>query len=177
MKSPLKLRPRSFYDFLPAQGHSCGDIWRGLPSGGLLGPQSIMGIVVTPACDLTQRKAETITYLPIIPVRAYFSTLGMLPEINNRIQGLLQAGQIAISIPWQVDRFVPPTTEQLTELETRIAAHLAAKQRGTKEIAALQRAQCWSRDQTRGRARVRHGGGRDVTRNIYCVFVGRVYRI
>jgi hypothetical protein len=140
MDPPRKPGPRHYYDFVPAATHFCGDIWKGLPSGGLLGLQPVTGIVVTPACDLSQRKAETITYLPIIPVRAYFSTLGVLPEVHNRLQGQLRAGGLSIDMPWDDDNFIPPTAEKLNAAERAIADYLAAKQRGAKEIAALSRA-------------------------------------
>jgi hypothetical protein len=134
------LSSRRYYDLLPPDTHACGDIWQGLPSAGLLGTTPIRGIVVTPACDLSERKAETITYLPIIPVRAYFSTLGALPEMYRRVQGYLRAGQFSIELPWREDSFVPPKIHQVEATINAIEAHLAAKQRGTTETAALKRA-------------------------------------
>jgi hypothetical protein len=61
----------SFYDSLPPPNHRTGDIWRGLPTFGMLNCKTISGIVLTPACDLANRKTETITYLPIISASEY----------------------------------------------------------------------------------------------------------
>lgn len=134
------LSSRRYYDLLPPDAHYCGDIWKGLPCAGLLGTSAVTGLVVTPACDLSQRKAETITYLPIIPVRAYFSTLGALPELHRRVQGYLKAGQLAIDVPWKEGSFVPPKAHQVDALINAIESHLKAKQRGQAEVTALGRA-------------------------------------
>jgi hypothetical protein len=134
------LNSRRYYDLLPPATHSCGDIWRGLPSFGLLGSAPINGLVVTPACDLSQRKAETITYLPIIPVRAYFSTLGVLPDTHRRIQNNLKTGQLSLELPWNADSFLPPKLYHLAITAKAIEDHLQAKTRGTTEISALSRA-------------------------------------
>lgn len=134
------LSSRRYYDLLPPETHACGDIWQGLPSAGLLGTTPIKGLVVTPACDLSERKAETITYLPVIPVRAYFSTLGALPEMYRRVQGNLRAGQLVLEPPWRENSFVPPELYRIDIAISAIETHLAAKKRGTNEIAALNRA-------------------------------------
>jgi hypothetical protein len=134
------LNSRRYYDLLPPSTHSCGDIWQGLPSFGLLGSAPIRGLIVTPACDLSQRKVETITYLPIISVRTYFSTLATLPDTRRRIQDYLQSGQLSLELPWAADSFVPPKLHQLETTVQAIEGHLKAKQRGTVEIAALNRA-------------------------------------
>jgi hypothetical protein len=131
---------RRYYDLLPPEVHACGDIWRGLPSGGLLGSRPIAGLVVTPACDLSARKAETITYLPIIPVRSYFSTLGALPEIYRRVHGNLKAGQLQLDTPWKENSFVPPKQHLVDAAIGAIETHLSAKPRGVTEITALKRA-------------------------------------
>lgn len=134
------LNSRRYYDLLPPQTHACGDIWSGLPSFGLLGCTPIKGLVVTPACDLSQRKADTITYLPIIPVRAYFSTLGSLPETHRRTQSSLKAGRIPLELPWSADSFVPPKLHQIDAAIGTIQTYLSAKPRGASETSALHRA-------------------------------------
>ncbi len=88
----------------------------------------------------SQRKAETITYLPIIPVRAYFSTLGALPETHRRIKNNLKAGQFSLEVPWSPDSFVPPKLHEIEVAVKEIESHLEAKQRGTSEITGLKRA-------------------------------------
>lgn len=139
MQPPRRPGARHYYDFLPPAGNACGDIWTGLPSGGLLGSSPIIGLVVTPACDLMQRKAETITYLPVVPVRAYFSTLGFLPEIRSRLSGQLQAGGLKIELPWDANSFAPASEDQMETIEVAIVGHMEARQRSEKQMAALNR--------------------------------------
>jgi hypothetical protein len=78
--------------------------------------------------------------LPIIPVRAYFSTLGALPEIHRRVQGHLKAGQFSTELPWRENSFVPPKLHQIEALVEVIEAHLTAKKRGATETTALRKA-------------------------------------
>jgi hypothetical protein len=134
------LNSRRYYDLLPPSTHSCGDIWQGLPSFGLLGSAPISGLVVTPACDLTQRKAETITYLPVIPVRAYFSTLAALPETHRRIKNYLKAGKFTCELAWSSDGFVPPRLDEIDGIIGSVREYIVAKQRSMSELSALQKA-------------------------------------
>jgi hypothetical protein len=78
--------------------------------------------------------------LPIIPVRAYFSTLGALPETHRRIKNNLKAGQFSLEVPWSPDSFVPPKLHEIEVAVKEIESHLEAKQRGTSEITGLKRA-------------------------------------
>jgi len=51
--------------------HRTGDIWKDLPSFGLLKGDVCRGLIITPACDLANNKVETITFLPIITLNEY----------------------------------------------------------------------------------------------------------
>lgn len=135
-----KIGAKSYYDYLPKLAHGCGDIWRDLPSFGVLGSRPIAGVVVSAACDLTQRKTETVTFLPVIPVGQYFSTIGVLPSVRQRVHGLLSAGRLSVLTSWQGDGFAPPFPDEVRTAIERINSHLTAKKRGEKEIAALEAA-------------------------------------
>ncbi|WP_242359859.1 hypothetical protein [Anaeromyxobacter sp. SG17] len=91
-----KVTARQYFDHLPDPEHRPGDIWCGLPTHGLLKWPSVSGIIVTPACDLQNRKVETLTYLPVIPVHAWFATTGFLAEVRaemNTCLDKLEAGR------------------------------------------------------------------------------------
>lgn len=135
-----KIGPKAYYDYLPKLANACGDIWRNLPSFGVLGSHPITGVVVSAACDLTQRKTETATFLPVIPATAYFATIGALPSVRQRIQGLLSAGRCVIKASWQGEGFTPPYTDDLEAAVDQVTEYLSAKKRGEKEIAALEAA-------------------------------------
>lgn len=87
MPVPANITFQDYYDLHPDITHRSGDIWRGLPSGLLLGTKPIRGIVITPACDLINRKVETITYIPILSIAEFFSTAGPFSEVANAICG------------------------------------------------------------------------------------------
>jgi hypothetical protein len=139
MAETRHISARYYYDLLPPPDHQCGDVWTGLSTMGLLGNRPIPGIVVTPACDLSQKKTETITTLPIIPLRSYFSTLGLLPEIRPRVMGHMNAGRFQTKIDLGGYTFRPPAPATLDRVEAEINEHLNAKQRGATEITALNR--------------------------------------
>jgi len=71
MRIEPPLTAANFYDPLPTANHRTGDIWRDLPTFDNLGRSTSRGVVITPACDLANRKAETITYLPVITAKEY----------------------------------------------------------------------------------------------------------
>lgn len=96
--STMGINPKSYYR--ASDGARCwdiGDIWSGLPDFGLLGDHSIKGIVVTPACQLHQRKTEVVTYLPVVTVADFFVTPRAAPMLINELRIL--GGQLKISFP------------------------------------------------------------------------------
>jgi hypothetical protein len=76
-----KIEPKDFYKNLPQIKHETGDIWRGIPSFGLLSDEFIRALVITPACDLEQKKSETVTVLPIITISDFFYSKCFYSEI------------------------------------------------------------------------------------------------
>ena len=140
MLQTRRISAKHYYDYLPELPHKCGDIWSSLPTNGLLGQSPSSGIVITPACDLANRKAETIIYLPIISVTDYFVTPGALPDLKERMAGLFQAARLTDPVDWQPGRYRPPSGEAVDRGIAEIKQHLIVKQRGAKEIDALERA-------------------------------------
>lgn len=58
-----------------------GDIFSNLPTMGLLKEDFTPGIVITPACDLANRKSETITYLPVVSIKSWLCSSSFFPEL------------------------------------------------------------------------------------------------
>ena len=85
---------RNYYDSIPPQQHYTGDVWSGIPSYGLLSSSVINAVVITAACDLANRKVETVTLLPIISVRSYLSSS---PSIRMMASTVKQAGKALFS--------------------------------------------------------------------------------
>ena len=88
MPNNVRLNPRDFYDALPRSDHRPGDIWRGLPSFGILKNSNVRGLVITPACDLSNNKSETITFLPLCTVNEYLGSRAFAYECWLEIQPL-----------------------------------------------------------------------------------------
>lgn len=93
---PLKPKVTSsdYYESLPSPIFRAGDIWRDLPLFGLLGRTHGTGVVITPACDLSNRKAETVTYLPVLPVTDYLCSMSLLPDAMRVLKGQAKAAEL-----------------------------------------------------------------------------------
>jgi len=102
MVAGVKTTGQSYYDALASMEQQVGDIWKGLPAFGHLRKHSVTGIVITPACDLANRKVETITYLPIIPVRDYLLSRGFAAELVRAIKGQGQLAKINGLEDWRM---------------------------------------------------------------------------
>ncbi len=99
---------------------------------GLLGVERAAGIVITPACDLANRKVETITYLPILPLRAYPSTAGFLPDLVSESNRLLAAVALP-GLSTIANRF-PVSPAELAVIEERVRGWKDEKGRSKKEL-------------------------------------------
>jgi hypothetical protein len=140
MADHRRISSKYYYDFLPASDHQCGDIWSGIDTFGLLGSDPVSAIVVTPACDLEQKKTETVTVLPILPIRQYFSTTAALPEVRRSIEAAFRGANLDFGFYWTGYAFRPPATTSVAATIQAIESHLQTAQRAKKEIAALERA-------------------------------------
>ena len=137
MPHSLRISARDYYDFFPPLGNYAGDILSGLPTNGLLGNTPLPGILVTPACDLANRKVETATYLPIISILAYFATPAFLPEIMQEVDGQLNVLQLAgFESP---NKFFPPEQELINALNDKLETKKNKNKIGEKEKIAILR--------------------------------------
>lgn len=109
------LRPvnaKTYYESLPASKPSCGDIWTNIPSFGLLPTNFTAAISISPACDISNFKTETLTFLPIISVSQYFHTVGFLPILRREILERLKAADLHLEIAWpETGYYQPPVRE------------------------------------------------------------------
>lgn len=109
-----KVDPSHYYDLLPPNLHRTGDIWRDFPHFDLVSPRPRSGLVVTPACDLAQRKVETVTFLPILTIRDYLNSSGFFFELWLEASVTLQKlGLTHLVIP--PERFELPILEELDQ--------------------------------------------------------------
>lgn len=140
MAPPVRINAQHYYDLLPGSKHRCGDIWTGINPMGLLGAKRITAIVVTPACDLENNKSETITLLPVLPLRSHFSTVAVLPELRRAVDASLVSGKFEYSMPWSAHPYRPPSISAIESAVLAINQHLGEKQRSAEVILFLERA-------------------------------------
>lgn len=96
----LPVNAKSYYEFLPSAKDECGDIWNNIPEFGLFETEAVTAILVSPACDISNFKTETLTFLPIISISRYFSTLGFLPTLRREIEERLKSAELELSLDW-----------------------------------------------------------------------------
>jgi len=90
MPSAPQIEARDFYKNMPSLNHETGDIWHNLPGLGLPDKLKVTGIVISPACDLSQKKTETATVIPIIPISEYLYSKAFYSEIWNELSNRLK---------------------------------------------------------------------------------------
>ncbi len=135
----LPIGASDYYELYPSNEHESGDIWAALPTHGVLSAPRLPAVVITPACDLLNRKVETLTYLPIISVRAYLASRSHLPEILRATNGQLEAS----GCPRFVDECQSgslPRAEDLLAVRDKLIGRRTESHLGSKEEAALIRA-------------------------------------
>lgn len=133
-----KVTASNYYDLAPSSAQAAGDIWSGLPAHGLVGDSKIRALIITPACDLSNRKVDAVTYLPIVSIPEYFGLPGFRPDLYREVEGQLRAcgmeGIIAAPEKYGLSRL-----EDLVTASEMIASRLGDGA-GAKEMVALRRA-------------------------------------
>jgi len=126
-----KISARSYYDYFPPGSHSPGDIWMYLPTHGLLCREYASALVITPSCDLANRKVNTITYLPIISFLDWVSSRDFLAEVVSSMVSLSdQLSAVGISNALHLqgsETFSPALSEQLLDLNRRLVSNTLNK--------------------------------------------------
>ncbi|WJM85659.1 hypothetical protein QUF31_00545 [Dickeya chrysanthemi] len=92
----IKIDPRDYYKELPSIYHETGDIWMNIPCFGLNKNRFTRAIVITPSCDLSQSKSETITVLPIITLSDYIYSKCFFYEIWQEVHQILSEAGICM---------------------------------------------------------------------------------
>ncbi|HEY0426488.1 MAG TPA: hypothetical protein VGC76_01655 [Pyrinomonadaceae bacterium] len=82
---------RRFYNTNVTLNHNTGDVWSNLPTHGLLKISHVPGVIITPACDLANEKADTLTYLPVLSISQWLSTRAFYPEVRRQFTNLLDS--------------------------------------------------------------------------------------
>lgn len=129
-----KITGKSYYSSMPAIELEAGDIWTGLPSFGHLRRQSIGGVVITPACDLSNRKVETVTYLPVIPVTDYLTSRGFAIEMVRAVRTQASVAGIADLSAWGTRGIELPSASDISK--TLSEAEKIAHGKGSEKMRA-----------------------------------------
>jgi hypothetical protein len=125
-KMKTKVTPRDYYDLLPDGDHAPGDLWTDLPTHGLLRQTTARGLVVTPSCDLMNRKVETITYLPVLLASEWLTSASFFSDVVSAINSAL--AQLDETVAARVRR--DATVDDLDRIDEMLAS--ASKQAASK---------------------------------------------
>lgn len=139
-KPETGVRVHDYYDTNPSLDHIAGDIWVDLPTFGVLRPTRVAGIIITPACDLAHRKAEAITYLPIVPIREYFIGPAFAPEIVRETNGHITAANTGCITPLGSASRNAPSPDSIQNMIASLSSWHKGTDIGHKEAAAGDRA-------------------------------------
>lgn len=134
----VKIGARHYYDLNPTRAHRPGDIWSDLPTLGALRQIRLPGIVITPACDLTNRKVTTITYLPLLSVTEFVVSSEYLSDLWLAIRGQLAYVHLDSLLTGSLTSSTPSLTE-VGALSSKISELLHAQDLSSKERGALER--------------------------------------
>src|SRR4051812_33762870 len=125
------------YDLFPSTEHMPGDIWLNLPTGGLVRGATACGIVISPACDLANCKAETITFLPVISVKEYLGSGCMVLELRSALNELLSRLK-APSVNADPQRTNLPSAAEI-EAANEVVSFMAGKPSSQEQSKIVQR--------------------------------------
>lgn len=126
MPKTNKIEAKDYYKNLPAIEHETGDIWSGFPCWGMANHKTTAAIVITPACDLSQKKSETVTVLPIISITDYLHSKSFHAELWNEFNSKLkELGSDDLS---PESRFSNPSIDKLKEALQNIEGQAKRKQ-------------------------------------------------
>lgn len=102
--------------------------------------ETVSGIMITPACDVTNYKTETLTYIPVITLEQYFATIGFLPIIRREILDRISSASVNIDLQWAEKGYDPPSQAALDECIAKLKAKSEDKTVSNKHKAHLERA-------------------------------------
>jgi hypothetical protein len=138
MPPSIKTTSDDYYDKSPVTEHRAGDVWENLPTHGILPTHGSKFLVITPACDLANRKVSAICYLPIVSVAQYFSSLLFYPQIIAEIVRMLlfvgMESEFEIRYPMS-----PPPLLELEGLEEKIRTAATQSNLDTKKKTGYER--------------------------------------
>ena len=132
MPASKPLRVGDYYDLVPPIALSAGDIWSDLPTFGLIPGGATRAIVITPACDLSNRKVATVSYLPIVPLRRYFLSPSFVPVIRRETDKQLAAARLP-SLPVPSNVFAPPDLQQIDAVRANCTSQSGGLPKGQRE--------------------------------------------
>ncbi|MDU2938606.1 MAG: hypothetical protein E7B59_05500 [Enterobacteriaceae bacterium] len=112
-----KIDAKDFYKNLPSIDHETGDIWLHLPCWGVARLDKCSGIVITPACDLSQKKAETVLVLPLISINDYMLSKAFFFDVWIELGSKIKNAGFDVA---PLSRFDNPAVSKLTSLLQKI---------------------------------------------------------
>lgn len=126
-----------YYDAFPTNEHVPGDVWAHFPSFGILQTAKCSALIITPACDLANRKVETLTYVPIIPISQYLASRDLVSDICRALEG--QAVVAGCQMSFRANGQKQLQAEDVTAASILLAETSGQEKLGQKEESARNR--------------------------------------
>lgn len=114
-----KIDAKDFYINIPSVSNETGDIWLSLPSWGISRLDESSGIVITPACDLSQKKVETVMIIPIISISNYFLSKAFFFDIWTEVGSKIKSAGGNLNLD---SRFENPSISNLNKFLQSVTA-------------------------------------------------------
>ena len=118
MTLPMGISAR--YEFVPdSLEHRPGDIWVDLPCIRALWTPCSMAVVITPACDLKNCKSESITVLPLVPLKKVLGGIPFVRVFRSNLNEVLKRHALPAASDDEQKTNLPSAAE-LQQLRTAI---------------------------------------------------------
>jgi hypothetical protein len=135
----LPISAADYYDGFPPNEHVPGDVWTGFPTFGVLPFAKCSALVITPACDLANRKVDTLTYVPIVRVSHFLTSTHLVGDVTRATEGQLQVAGLSLTL--RKSGQIRPSVADLEAARTLLHDTFANKKAGQKESNARKRAE------------------------------------
>lgn len=144
MTSSIRVTGQAYYDVMPGADLQAGDIWLDMPTFGHWRRLTANALVITPACDLSNRKSETVSYVPVVPLREYVLGRGFAVEMVRVIKAQESIAGISQASDWIAKASNLPGIAQVQCMHSSASAQLE-KKIGEKALSASRRCEAASK--------------------------------
>lgn len=139
MTGGTRISGQAYYDVMPGSDLQVGDIWNEMPTFGHWKFPTTSGVVITPACDLSNNKTETVTFLPIVSLEQYLTGRSFAVELVRVIKAQDPIAGLGVAADWTARTSKLPNSDVLQRVQAAAKIVIEKKGVGEKTLAAAKR--------------------------------------